>query len=99
VTAECSVDDCTKPARACGFCGAHYEQRRRTGHVGTMSRDRLEDVTWMTETGEYASQAAARLGISYDALEKWCRNHAPDHWRKLCAREPLTQNPPRRKTA
>lgn len=36
---------------------------------------RLEDLRWMQASGENAAGAAARLGISEKALEKWCRRH------------------------
>lgn len=36
---------------------------------------RLEDLQFMAATGETATGAATRLGISLDALEKWCDRH------------------------
>jgi transposase-like protein len=36
---------------------------------------RLEDLHWMQATGENATGAARRLGITEKALEKWCRRH------------------------
>ena len=53
---------------------------------------RLEDLTWMAETGESASGAAHRLGLNRDALEKWCANNATDLWRQLMANEPRDHN-------
>ena len=50
---------------------------------------RIEDLAWMVECGENAEGAARRLGLTRNALERWCGNHAPDLWRRLCSREPL----------
>lgn len=36
---------------------------------------RAEDMRFMYDTGESATRAAARLGISLPALEQWCRRH------------------------
>lgn len=35
--------------------------------------ERLEDLTWMANTGETASRAAERLGCTLTALKAWCR--------------------------
>jgi hypothetical protein len=51
-------------------------------------RARAEDVRWMADSGECATGAARRLGITFAALEKWARRFAPDDWRQLVAREP-----------
>lgn len=53
---------------------------------------RLEDLTWMADTGESATGAAERLGISHDALEIWTRRHAPELWKRLVARDPRDEN-------
>lgn len=53
---------------------------------------RGEDVRWLAQTGESASGAAARIGISYDALEKWCRAHDRESWQLLYANEPRDHN-------
>ncbi len=53
---------------------------------------RAEDVRWMAETGESASGAARRLGLSFKALEKWSRRHAPEAWRRLLLNEPTDHN-------
>lgn len=45
---------------------------------------RAEDLAWMAETGETIPGAAHRLGISTDALEKWCdHNGHRDLFRQL----------------
>lgn len=36
---------------------------------------RAEDLQWMADTGETPTGAAARLGLTVDGLEKWCKNH------------------------
>lgn len=36
------------------------------------NRNRAEDLAWMARWGETFAGAARRLGISVDALEKWC---------------------------
>lgn len=50
---------------------------------------RLEDLAWMTRTGEHLTGAAARLGLSRDSLDKWCRRNCPDLLAVLIAREPI----------
>lgn len=55
---------------------------------------RLEDLTFMADTGESAEGAAERLGISHDALEIWTRRHAPELWKRLVARDPRDRNSP-----
>lgn len=53
-------------------------------------RARAEDVHWLAETGEGATRAAERLGITYDALEKWCRLHGHSaDWNRMRARDPF----------
>lgn len=57
---------------------------------------RLEDLTFMADTGEHATGAARRLGITPEALEKWCaRNGHTDLHRTLIARNPHEQHNPR----
>ncbi len=53
---------------------------------------RLEDLAWMADTGESASGAAERLGMTLSALERWCDRHARDLWRRLSARDPVDHN-------
>lgn len=43
----------------------------------TRTRNRLEDLAWMAETGETLEGAAERLDITPKSLERWCRRHAP----------------------
>lgn len=49
---------------------------------------RAENVAWLAATGESATGAARRLGITYKALEKWARRNAPEDWRRLRANDP-----------
>jgi hypothetical protein len=36
---------------------------------------RVEDLTFMADHGETTTGAAQRLGLSSDALERWCHRH------------------------
>lgn len=40
---------------------------------------RLEDLTFLADTGETLNGAAERLGTTTAALEKWCRANAQQH--------------------
>ena len=67
--------------------------RRRYGYRDAQPRDemvaeRLEDLAWLADTGENAVGAARRLGVSHDALDRWCRRHCFDLWQQLRARDP-----------
>ena len=67
--------------------------RRRHGFRDAQPRDemvaeRLEDLAWLADTGENAVGAARRLGVSHDALDRWCRRHCFDLWQQLRARDP-----------
>lgn len=53
---------------------------------------RVEDLRWMAETGENAEGAAARLGLTFKALERYARRHAPDAWTALLSRRPRDHN-------
>jgi hypothetical protein len=55
-------------------------------------RKRLEDLQWMADTGECAEGAAERLGITRNALERWCERHAVEEWHRLARRDPLDHN-------
>lgn len=48
---------------------------------------RIEDLRWLAETGENAHGAAARLGTTFMALEKWAKRECPDAWRALLSRD------------
>lgn len=61
-------------------------------HWENLQRARIEDLLWMAETGEHAEGAARRLGIGYDALERFARRHTPDTWAVLLARKPSLRN-------
>ncbi|MGI8682049.1 MAG: hypothetical protein ACR2JO_07955 [Mycobacteriales bacterium] len=59
-----------------------------TRHVDHAAR--IEDLTWMAETGETVAGAAHRLGFSADALNSWCRDHGRrDLYRRLTANSDL----------
>lgn len=62
--------------------------RRKYGKPWTEGRH--EDLAWLVETGENASGAARRFGLTYNALEKWCLRNAPEVWRVLVSREPCS---------
>lgn len=61
-------------------------------HPQVDTGSRLEDLHWMAATGEHAIGAAHRLGMTYKALEKWARKHAPHAWAVLLARNPRDHN-------
>lgn len=48
---------------------------------------RLEDLNFMTDTGECMTGAARRLGMTYSALNHWCRRHAPEQRVVLLSRD------------
>lgn len=54
----------------------------RVDHVA-----RAEDVRWLADHGECATGAAVRMGLTYDALEKWSRRHQPVAWSRLLENE------------
>lgn len=59
--------------------------------VAAQEAARLEDVRWMLETGESLTGAAARLGISPNALEKWLhRRNMHTEATVLRGRDPIT---------
>lgn len=60
---------------ACADGRACYRRKR--------TADRLEDVTWLAETGETPDGAAGRLGLTVNGLEKWCDRHARHLWAQL----------------
>lgn len=50
---------------------------------------RLEDLTWMADTGETITGAATRLGLELKTLHKWCARHGHMHlYARLANREP-----------
>jgi hypothetical protein len=61
-------------------CPRACNNRRRTAETNAA---RYENLAWMAESGESAEWAAHRLGISVDALERWCQRHAPELWQRL----------------
>lgn len=60
--------------------------------IATFRNDRIEDLTWLAETGECLTGAARRLGLTVPALEQWARRHANDAYLRLRAREPHDPN-------
>lgn len=71
--------------RARGLCVPCYNRQLYLTHRpdaidrGDLNAARLEDLQWMHDTGETAEGAAARLGISLNALDKWCVRHDASH--------------------
>jgi hypothetical protein len=53
---------------------------------------RGEDLQWLADTGENAIGAAARLGLSFAALERWARRNMPETWAVLLERNPRDAN-------
>lgn len=78
----------------CPLCQGFHDaghQCTNCGHDHTPSR--LEDLRLMAESRENANGAAARLGLTYKGLEKWCARHgASDLWQALVARNPRDHN-------
>lgn len=63
---------------------------KRTYHAARIQA-RLEDVQFMAETGASLEEAADRLGISADSLERWLYRHATPHLVNLLrSRNPCT---------
>lgn len=97
--AACHPD---RQLKAHGLCGSCYNRHLYLGQrpQATNRRDfntaRLENLTWMHDTGETAERAAARLGISLTALEKWCSRHDAGH---LFQTMHHRQNPTRQEVA
>lgn len=59
---------------------------RQPGWSNHLNTNRAEDLEWMASTGETTEGAARRLGISIDALEKWCdRQQRRDLLQRLAA--------------
>lgn len=65
------------------LAAAHAVHARR-------SAERLEDLTFMAETGESFVGAAARLGVDANTLERWLeRRKLSDLANRLHSRDPL----------
>jgi transposase len=47
------------------------------------NQERSEDLAWMAEHWETPKEAARRLGISLNALDKWAARYAPDVMERL----------------
>lgn len=93
----CQLTDCDRKHHANGYCAEHNRRWKAYGdpnvRVAKVNHDeRAEDVRWMAETGECLSGAAARLGMTTDALEVWGRRHDRASLALLIAREPKDHN-------
>ena len=87
LTRTCLGPECDRPINYGGLCVYHVHQRR-TGRPLTPpprpTADLVEDALWMRETGEHPERAAARLGMSPEALEQMLRR-AGHPWPELDA--------------
>lgn len=54
--------------------------------------EKLEDLRWMAETGESASGAAARTGVTPITLERFLRTYDLETWYVLRGRDPYTDD-------
>lgn len=91
---NCTVDDCTRPHTARGYCRLHYNRiikgaQPRGNWQPFDHAARIEDCRWMAATGEGLTGAAARVGISTSALETWLRKHDRATLATLIAQDPL----------
>ena len=48
---------------------------------------RREDIRDLADFGASTTEAAARMGLTYDALERWSRQHARQDWARLLKNE------------
>jgi hypothetical protein len=48
---------------------------------------RLEDLTFMADHGETHIGAAERIGMTVDALDRWCHRHDAKVWNRLVANQ------------
>jgi len=48
---------------------------------------RAEDIRDLADFGASTSEAAARMGLTVDALERWSRQHARQDWSRLLKNE------------
>ena len=96
----CKVDDCDRKHQARGYCNLHYKRVLVYGMTEDAppppsihaAADRLEDCHWMADTGEGLTNAAARLGLTKNALDRWLRDHDRDCLARLIRQEPKDHN-------
>lgn len=93
----CSVEDCDRKHHSRGYCLKHYHRAKDGGDPNrppatVNTAERLEDVRWMAETGENLDGAAQRLGMTVEALEKWCARHDKEALTTLIAARPRDHN-------
>lgn len=80
IVRACSIDDCDRPVKAKGWCLRHYQRARAHGDPVRRddTRDRIEDVQWMAETGATLDEIADRCGVSRRTMLKWLRANMRD---------------------
>lgn len=94
-----AVNDGYRRKADVGICHRCYE-RDRKGEKGRLRKaedarvrtERLEDLHWMAEHGECLEGAAARLGITVGAVEKFLTRFDPELLRTLSLRNPRDWN-------
>lgn len=77
------------PCEECKAAHADHERARAAAAllppttIAQKNKARREDLEFMAATGECAERAAARLGLSTEALRKWCERHDYRLWQRL----------------
>jgi len=93
--ARCEADLYPRLARRSerGWVCAHRSGCVRRARRAETASARTEDIRWLVETGESATGAAQRLGLTRDGLEAFCRrNGLRDELRTLLERDPRDHN-------
>lgn len=84
-TAVLCKEDCTKIARARGWCSAHYEQARKEGRLPLSAKAKV--LEWLELDGGWLScdALAADLGLAVEtvrrAVYRLREDGAPLEWR------------------